>query len=275
MDSTTWATELGRPLAQLAERLSEHAPALLGPLALLLIGWILARLLRTWTSRLLARLDRRAAGRAVQTGLRRLGVDRQASEVVSGVVFWVVFLFFVTAATESLGLPVLATWLGGLSLYLPRVLVAALIVLAGLLAGNLAREAIVRAMGAAGVAFGDLLGRVVQVTILLVAGVTAVDQLGIDSRFLTATITIVIGSVIGGVALAFGLGARTAVSNIIAIHYLRQVYRVGQTIRMGTAQGRIVDITSTAVVLDCAEGRVVVPGREFSRTASVLLTAGS
>ena len=46
-------------------------------------------------------------------------MERGASEVISRIVFWVVFLLFFTAATETLGLPVLATWLAGVSYYLP------------------------------------------------------------------------------------------------------------------------------------------------------------
>jgi small-conductance mechanosensitive channel len=183
-------------------------------------------------------------------------------------------LFF-TAATETLGLPVLATWLGGVSYYLPRVLVAVLIVFAGLLAGNLARDAITGAADAARLTYGSLLGQAVQGVILLIAIVTSVDQLGIESRFLTATITIVIGAIIGAAALAFGLGSRTAVSNIIAVHYLRQIYRVGHTVKVGNVHGKILEITPTAVIIEESDGRVLVPAKEFSEGISVLITGQS
>jgi small-conductance mechanosensitive channel len=207
--------------------------------------------------------------------LRRLGVERPASTVIGGIAFWLVFLVFFTAATETLGLPVLATWLSGVSYYLPRILVSALIILAGLFAGNLARDAITATAGAAGLAYSELLGRAVYVIVLLVAIVTGVDQLGIESRFLTLTITVVIAALIGGAALAFGLGSRTTVSNIIAAHYLRQIYRVGQTVRIHDIYGRIAEITPTSVILDGPEGRVLVPAKDFSEVASVLITKES
>jgi small-conductance mechanosensitive channel len=206
--------------------------------------------------------------------LKRLGVERPASALIGGIVFWLVFLLFFTAATETLGLPVLATWLSGISYYLPRILVAALIVLVGLLAGNLARDAITAAASAAGLAYAELLGRGIYVIVLLVAVVTSVDQMGIESRFLTLTITIIIAALIGGAALAFGLGSRTTVSNIIAAHYLRQTYRVGHTVKIGSTQGRIVEITPTTVILDADDGRVMVPAKDFSEVASVLITKG-
>jgi small-conductance mechanosensitive channel len=254
------------------DRIGQHLPNLLAAAAMLLMGWILASLARTWSRRFISGVDGFIRSRAIENALRRIGVERGVSDVIGTILFWVVLFLFFTAATEILGLPVLATWLAGISYYLPRVLVAALIVLAGLLAGNLARDTISGAAGAARLAYGSLLGRAVQGVIVLIAVVTGVDQLGIESRFFTATITIVIGAIIGGAALAFGLGSRTAVSNIVAAHYLRQIYRIGHTVKIGDVHGQIVEITATAVVIENSDGRVLVPAKDFSEVVSVLVT---
>ena len=274
MDYAQWGQPLARRFSALVERLGDHLPDLLGAAALLLVGWILARLLGGWTRRLIGRVDRIAPTRGVQGALRRLGVERPAAEMIGAVVFWIVLLFFVTGATEMLGLPVLSTWLAGLAKYLPRLLLALLILFAGFVASTLARDAIVAAAGAAGLTYGGFLGAGTQAAILLVAGMTAVDQAGLDSRFLSATVTLLVGAVAGGMALAFGLGARTAVSNIIACHYLRKSYRVGHLVRIGPVQGRIIEITTNAVVLVAADTRVLVPAKEFSEGISALVTTG-
>jgi len=272
MDYVRWAEALDRSLTVFIQRIGEHLPNILGSLLLILVGWLLARALRSTIIRLSGRLDGLVRKQATDDFLKRFGVERPASNVIGSIVFWLVFLVFFTAATETLGLPVLATWLSGVSYYLPRILVAALIILAGLLAGNLAREAISAAATTAGLNYGQLLGRAVYVIILLIAIVTAVDQLGIESRFLTLTITIVIAALIGGAALAFGLGSRTTVSNIIAAHYLRQVYRVGDDVKIGAVHGKIVEIRPTCVILEGLDSRVLVPAKDFSETASMLIT---
>ncbi len=275
MDYGQWVDALDKSFSLFVQRVGEHLPNFLGAVLLVLGGWLLARLLRAAIIRLSARLDGLVRSQAKDDFLKRLGVERPASALIGGIVFWLVFLLFFTAATETLGLPVLATWLSGISYYLPRILIAALIVLGGLLAGSLARDAIAATASAAGLAYAELLGRAVYVIILLVAVVTGVDQMGIESRFLTVTITIVIGALIGGAALAFGLGSRTTVSNIISAHYLRQTYHVGHTVKIGAVQGRIVEITPTAVILDGSDGRVMVPAKDFSEVTSVLITKGS
>lgn len=272
MDYVRWAEALDRSFTVFVHRVGEHFPNILGSVLLIFVGWLLARVLRSTIIRLSGRLDGFVRKQASDDFLRRVGIERPASAVIGSIVFWLVFLLFFTAATETLGLPVLATWLGGISYYLPRVLVAALIILAGLLAGNLARDAISAAATTAGLNYGELLGRAVYVIILLIAIVTAVDQLGIESRFLTLTITIVIAALIGGAALAFGLGSRTTVSNIIAAHYLRQVYRVGDDVKIGAVHGKIVEIRPTCVILEGLDSRVLVPAKDFSETASMLIT---
>jgi small-conductance mechanosensitive channel len=116
-----------------------------------------------------------------------------------------------------------------------------------------------------------MLGRAAKVAVFLLAGVVALDQVGVDSTLLILVFSIVIGVVLGGLALAFALGARTAVSNIIASHYLSRAYRLGQHIRIGNNQGRIEEIGPTYVILETAEGRVLVPAKEFTETTSILL----
>jgi len=275
MNLGEWMTSLARSFDQVAGQVQLYLPSVLGALGLLVLGWIIGRLLQGWTIRLLGVLERRLKGHALQSATARLGVDRTAGEVIGSFVFWAVFIIFLGAATDALGLPVLATWLSGLSEFLPRLLLATLIVLAGVLAGALTRDAISTTMNASGVAFGAAMGRVAQVAIVIAAAITGVDQIGIDSTFLTGAIMIGLAAFLGGGALAFGLGARTAASNIIAVHYVRQTYKAGQHVKLGQLRGTIRDITSTAVVLETAEGRVLVPGKEFGETASTLISEES
>jgi hypothetical protein len=267
-----WVASLGRSFDQIAERVQLYLPSVLGAIGLLLLGWLVGRLLRAWITRFVGMLERRFRAQILDSATARLGVERKASEIIGSLVFWSVFIVFLGAATDALGLPVLSTWLAGLALFLPRLLLAMLIVLAGILAGALARDAIWATMQASGLAFDRALGRIAQAAIIIAATITGVDQIGIDSTFLTGATMIGLGALLGGCALAFGLGART--SNIIAVHYVRQAYRAGQQVRVDTFQGTIREITSTAVVLETTDGRVLVPGREFAEKASTLVAVG-
>ena len=271
MPYDSWTTALANQFREIYQAAVEYVPQVVVAVTLLGFGWLIAWLLRRGTVRFLARLNRLLPRRAKTAGTVEDGVEGLASRVISGVVFWGVMLFFVAAATAELGLPVITDAITSLARYLPRVLGATVIVFAGLVLGSLARTATTSAADRAGFDYAKLLGQVSKFAVVLLAGVIALEQLGVDSNLLMLGLIIVLGSFIGGGALAFGLGARTAASNVIASHYLNETYEVGQRIKVNNVQGRIAEIKTTGVVIDTPEGRVFVPAKEFSESISVLL----
>jgi small-conductance mechanosensitive channel len=261
-------------LAGVLEWLRAQQPRLAGAGALLVAGWLLALLMRLLASRLIAVLGRMVPQRMLRRGLPQLAMERQVSRIIGLVVFWAVLLFFLAAAADTLGAPVLSTSLAGFGLYLPRVLGAILIGIVGLVLGNLAREAVTAAAAAAGAPYAAAVGQIMRAAILLATGLMAVAELGIDITLLTAVLSVTLLAVLGAFSLAFGLGARTAVSNIIGAHYLRQRFEIGEEVRFGEIEGTISDITSVSVIVRVAGGEVIIPAKQFTETTSMLKTPG-
>ena len=249
---------------RIGDRLAAFAPTLLSAFGLLAAGWLVGWLLARGITKVIDTLAPGLGEQATRLTLRRLGIERRLAEVTGRFVFWMVLALFAAAAVETLGLPLLAASIGQVGALLPRLLVGALVVLIGLVVGSLARDAVAAAARAGGADRAELLGQAVQAAIVIVAVVTGLEQIGVDSRFLTLMIAVVAGAVLGGSALAFALGARTEVSNIVAMHYVRQAYRAGQRVRLGDVRGRIAAFTATTVVVDVRDGQVHVPARMFS-----------
>jgi small-conductance mechanosensitive channel len=273
MDYSQLLAGVRESLGELGAWVSAQQPRLIGALLLLLTGWLLAMLMRLIASRLLRAIARMVPPRLLQQGLPQPTLERQVSDVVGLIVFWAVMLFFVAAAADTVGLPVLSASLAGLGLYAPRLLGALLVVVFGLIVGNLARDAVTATAAAAGAPEPATLGRLVRMAILFAAGLIAVAELGIDITLLTVLLAVTLAAGLGAFALAFGLGARTAVSNIIGAHYLRRTFQAGQRVRVGDIEGTLVTITSTTAVIQVADGEVVVPASRFSEQPSTRLHA--
>jgi hypothetical protein len=201
--------------------------------------------------------------------------SKRVERAVGRTVFWIVLLLAVMAATETLELPVVTAWLSGVATFLPRVAVAIFIAALGVVAARIARQVVTGAASSASVAGGDRLGRLTQVAILIGTGLVAVEQVGIEVSFLKTTLLLVLGSLLAGAALAFGLGGRHLVANILSAHYVQKLYQVGQTVRIGDSQGRIARITETSVILECNEGDTAVPASEFWATRSTAVVDGA
>ena len=237
---------------------------------LILVGLALGLALRILTGRILRAWGRRLSGTLgalFGTGT----VEGPAMVIIGSLVFWVVFGFFVAAAASLLGVPVIGPVLAAIAAYLPRVAATVVIVLLGLLLGDLARTAVTGAASSARLAAAPVLGRIAQLAVLLATAVVSFEQLGVQTTFIVVVIAIALGAMLGGAALAFGLGARTAVSNILGGYYLARTYKVGQLVRIGDIEGRITEITPTAVVVRTAKGSALVPAKEFGEHVSILL----
>ena len=106
---------------------------------------------------------------------------------------------------------------------------------------------------------------------LVVALLVGADQIGLKVTWLAILAAVLLASVMGGVMIAVSLGARGYVANLIGAHYLGQALRVGQRVRVAGHEGRIVDVTATSLVLETADGRVLLPGRMYHDEAIVVV----
>lgn len=258
--------QLQTKIQQIAHQLVDAGPRIAGALVLVLLGLGLAYLVRALSRRLIAGLDRLIPRLRLHT--RRGEEFRNAAGwAVGRVLFWMVLLFFLTVATEILGLPVVSVWLNGIVVYLPQFLAAVLILFAGLVGGQFLRDVIL----STGIAYATALARLGQMSVVVASSLIAVRQAGLNVDLLTSGLLLVLGIVLLGSALTFALGARTTVANILASYYLQKTYRIGHRVSVGNYQGEIVRITATAVLLDAEEGRISVPASVFAEQASILL----
>ena len=274
MDFKQWTSTLVEPLTELTKDLITLLPNLLKAIILLFIGWLVAHLLHMLTVRLVSPLSRFLQRGIVDSEQKIPRMEWWVSGVIARIIYWMVFFLFLSAATEALNLQVVTNGLSYIVNFLPAVLAAVLIFLSGLVLSNIARAAILATAASSKIRYGELLGQGVKFIVLLLVCIIALEQIGIDSTLLIIITALVVGTLLGGLALAFGLGAPTAVSNIIASHYLTQTYKIGQQVKVGDVQGTIIEIKTNSVILDSPEGQVLVPAKEFSDKVSILLDKG-
>ena len=267
-----WAEHMTQSFATSVSDVMSFLPTLFEAGLLLLLGFLLAKLVGLAVTRLLQLfgLDRLLGRTAIQTLLERSGTKKQISEILGVTGFWVIFLLFLISASKTVGLAIVSEGLTSLAYYIPKVGIAILILILGLMAANFVRELILLACSTAGIVQGAIVAQAFYVAGILLVIVTAINELGIDTGLLNNTIILLVAGLIAGAALSFGLGSRSAVSNLIAAHYLQSVVRVGVKVRMGPIQGTVVAMTPVSVILETEEGRVVIPASQFNETTAVI-----
>ncbi len=235
--------------------LSNH-PEILAVL-LAIAGFLVANVLAGLAERLLMRLDgylrRRAPTRLEQVDLRVL------RQTLRALVYYGTLLFFLLLALQTLSITVVAQWLELLLQYVPQLILGGLIILVGYLIGVVLRSLVAGLMG---INSDHLIPRLVQALVLTAAVLTGLAQTSIDISFISNVLVILVAFFFGGLSLAFALGSRQLVENLLARRALDR-YRIGDLVRVNTIQGRIVEILNTAVILETDEGIFTIPTSHF------------
>ncbi len=259
MEFDIWTQSLLTAMSTLWGKLAGFIPNLLGALVVVLLGFVVAKLLDTLLSKLLAKLglDRLMSGAGLTRLLERGGVRVPVSTLVGKIVYWFVLLVFLVSAAESLGLQRVSATLDLLALYLPKVFGAALVLLAGVLLAQLANGLVRGAADGVGLEYGGSLGRIAQGLVIIISISVAIGQLEVKTDLLNTVIAIVLASVGLALALALGLGSREVVGQIIAGIYLRELYEVGQQVRIGEVEGVIEEIGTVKTILLTEDGELV------------------
>ncbi|TVR52350.1 MAG: hypothetical protein EA425_05220 [Puniceicoccaceae bacterium] len=267
---------LGRVLDGTSAFLANHGEAVVFGLLTILIGWLLAVVLRHFSTRLLRAigLDVFADRIGIKSYLERRELPGRPSVAVGWVLYLVIFYTAFVLAFDRMGLEAAARFLTTVAGFLPHLLVAAVLLLLGLLLAGLARTASIAGARLLGLPAPDLFGAGARLSVLLLALVVTLDYLGFAST------TILLGGLgvllFAGLAsgLIFAFSARRLAESLLARGFLTATYRPGQQIRLPGVEGTIIRIDSTLTVVRGSEGEFVLPNRRLHE-ATVLLLPGN
>jgi len=182
-------------------------PRILITASIVAVGWIIAMALK-WVIRwVLAWLH-------FNQGCDRIGVGTvlktadlpPADVIVSLIVFWLVWVGFLLSGVDVLGFTALEGMVRGFALFVPRLLVAIVILVLGVVCANFAWRATLIAAVNARVPSPRVVSGAVRALVLILAGAMALDQIALARTIVLTAFAIAFGAVMLGLAIAFGVG---------------------------------------------------------------------
>ena len=213
----TWGEAITLSLLNLWERFVNFLPALVGAILVFIAGWIVAVALGKAVEHIVKviRIDDVVEKAGTKGRLRKAGVELNIAKFFGGLVKWFLILVFLMAATDILHLVQVTSFLNSIVLYLPNVIVAAVILAIAFLIGTFAYAVIKGSTKVAGIVSATLLATIAKWAIVIFGLLAALVQLGVASSLIN---TIFIGFVAmlalaGG--LAFGLGGKDEAALIL------------------------------------------------------------
>jgi hypothetical protein len=179
-------------------------PKLIGFLAVLFVGWIVAKALARVAARLLDRVgfDRVVERGGIKQALANSSYD--ASQLASKAIFYGLMLIVLTMAFGVFGENPVSDMLTGIVNFLPKAIVAVVIVVVAAAIANMARDMVTGSLG--GLSYGKLLGTAAAGGIIVVGVFAALSQLEIAPAIINSLFYAILAVVAGSLIVAVGGG---------------------------------------------------------------------
>jgi hypothetical protein len=256
-------------------RAADLAPKALFVIGILVVGYLASSLLRRLVRAATARsgLEALVEGAGISRLLYAVGATSGFASLLGSLAFAAGMLATLSAASDALGLTVVSALTGLALRYGPRLLsaVALLIgtmVLAGFVQGLVRHFAAQRS----DVRSPEGAGRLAYGFVLAVGVMLSAEQAGLEIRFLTTLLELVVGALGIAFALTFALGFQGVFRAMAAGHYYRPIVRVGDHIRIGESRGTVVRFAPTALILSTDEGERIIPTTQLLEHTIEVLT---
>lgn len=198
------------PLRVFLRQLGDFLPRLAIALVVVVLGWFLAKAAKFAIVKGLRAVNFHVlAERAGLDGfLRDGGIRSDTTEILGLMVYWLVILGALVIGFNSLGLIYVTDLLGKVILFVPKVMVALLVLAFGAYFARFIGNAITAYCRNVHLQDAELLGRLAQYAILAFVVLIALDQVNIGGDIVRQSFLILLAGLVFALALAFGLGGK-------------------------------------------------------------------
>jgi hypothetical protein len=195
-------------------------PRVIAMLTIFAVGWIVSVALAFLTRRALRwlRFNRLAERTGAAEVLKKTELP-PADALAGSAVFWIALFGFILSGIDALGLKALEGLLTDFFQFIPRLLVAAAVLVTGFIAANFVWRAALVAAVNANLPSARLVSGAVRVLILVMTVAMALDQLAVARAVVLTTFAIAFGAVMLAIAIALGIGGGPIARRILEQHF--------------------------------------------------------
>ena len=226
---------------------------------LLLVAYILGKIGKAITVKLLsiAGLKKVTIRSWTDDILKAVGYRGNIVSLIGDMVKWFIYIMVLGLIIETLGFPGLLNIFTQIAAFVPRFIVAILVIVVGFLIadflGKVFEEAGRRFFAEETVSF--IAGALVKYVVALVSVVMALGLIGLDAISLNIILAVLL---IGAVSVLL-FSSKDILPEFTAGLYLRKTLRSGEYIRIGKYKGIVEKVDAVSVTLRDGEKRVVIP----------------
>ena len=205
------------PLRVFLAQVGDFLPRLLLAIVIVIAGWIIAKAVRFAISRGLRAVNFHVVTEraGIDGFLRDGGIRGDFTALVAVLFYWIVVLAALVMGFNLLGLSYITDLLSEVLRFVPKVMVALLILAFGAYFARFVGNAVAAYCRNIHLQDADLMGAIARYAILIFVILVALDQVNIGGDIVRQTFLILLAGVVFALALAFGLGGRDWAADLL------------------------------------------------------------
>lgn len=239
-------------------------PSIASGLLVLLIGWLIARLLRAIVKNVTRRagVDKLAERTGLSNVFGKVGV-KKLSSLLAAVVYGLSMLIVIVATAEVMHMSGVTKAIDRFFGYLPTLATALAIFVAGLWGADKAKAQLSTLMDSVGLGGARVVASLLSGCIVLFTTITALNVAGVDTTLITSNILVVMAGVLLAFSIAYGYAARDILTNILGSYYGKDRFKPGMRVRVGNDEGVIERIDSLSIAIRTNDRLILLPTKQL------------
>jgi hypothetical protein len=205
------------PVRAFMVEVGQFFPKLLVAAIILVAGWMVAKLVRVGLAKglKLVNFNVLAERAGMDDFLKQGDIKTDTVGILALLAYWLVILLALMMAFNSLGLTYVTDLVGRVVLFVPKVIVAVVILAIGAYFARFVARAVSTYAKNVGIEDADLLGRISMYAIMVFVVLIALDQVNIGGDIVRQTFLIVLAGGVLALAIAFGIGGQKWAGQIL------------------------------------------------------------
>lgn len=248
-------------LTEMFTKLMNTVPNVVSAILIFIIGWIVAKIIAKVVKKTLSKIGVDKIGEKLNEIdiVQKANMDIKISGILSKTLYYFLMILFAVAATSVLGIPEISNLFADIFNFIPRLVVALIVLILGTLIADALRKMIHTGLKSLGVASAGLIASVVFYFLFINIVIVALSQAEINTEFLAQNISIIIGGIIAAFAIGYGLASKDVMANMIASFYSAKQFQIGDKITIDNVTGVITDVDKSTLTVKTETGRVMFP----------------
>ncbi|WBX73379.1 hypothetical protein PG913_11090 [Tenacibaculum pacificus] len=253
------------PFNEVFKNIIDSLPTALGFVGFVILTWLIIKFLLYVVRKGLAKtkIDEWSKKLSKTEIFGNSTINIVLTNIILAVLKWFLILTFVMAGSNIFGLEIVSEGIKSFFTYLPKLLTAIGIFIAGVYLGTIVKKATQTMFKSLDISGGNLIGNIAFYLIVVFLTITALDQAGVDTSVIKSNLTLLIGSILLAFTLAFGFGAKEVVVRLLYGYYSRKNVSIGKKVIIGDVKGVVTAIDNICLVVTTSEGKVVFPIKDI------------